>query len=205
MLVRCGLISIFCLVAGCAQIQGPLPERQGASEAISEGQWAGRFSVKVERVIVVETQSSQQDSAQGAFNLESTLQGTSLELSSPLGQTIAMIRSTPALATLTLADGRRFEAANAQDLLEKQLGWRLPIDRLPRALAALRADDIPGESKAKTIAGALGPDWTAQLTELEAQRSRLVLTWDGLSRNVSKLVLTLIIERPVGVSTNLRR
>jgi outer membrane biogenesis lipoprotein LolB len=204
-LVRCGLICIFFLVAGCAQTHGTLPERQGASENISEGQWAGRFSVKVERVTLVETQSSQQDSAQGAFNLESTLQGTSLELNSPLGQTIAMIRSTPLLATLTLADGRRFEATTAQDLLEKQLGWRLPIDRLPRALAALRSDAIPGDSKAKTIAGALGRDWTAQLTELEEQRSRLVLTWEGLSRNVSKLVLTLIIERPVGVSTNLRR
>jgi outer membrane biogenesis lipoprotein LolB len=155
--------------------------------------------------MVAETQSSQRDSAQCGFNLQSTLQGASLELNSPLGQTIALVRSTPTLATLRLADGKQFEAANPQDLLERQLGWRLPIDRLPRALSALNSGTILPENRPKAIAEALGEDWHAQLTVLEGDRTRLVLTWQGLSRNVTKLVLTLIIEGQLGVSANLRR
>jgi outer membrane biogenesis lipoprotein LolB len=196
---------VFVLLGGCANTHGPSSPEQAASEAVILGQWGGRFAVKVDRVTLAETQSSQQDSAQGSFSLESMATGTILELTSPLGQTLAIIASMPTLATLTLADGKRFEAANAQDLLEKQLGWRLPIDRLPKALVVLSASAIPAESKAKAIADALGRDWAAQLSELDGGRARLVLTWDGLSRNVSKLALTLIIEHQVGVSTNLRR
>jgi outer membrane biogenesis lipoprotein LolB len=192
-------------LAGCTQTRLPSAPLETASETAALGQWAGRFAVKVDRVTVAETQSTQQDSAQGGFSLESTPEGTTLELNSPLGQTIAVVRSKPGLATLTLADGKQYEAANSQDLLESQLGWRLPIDRLPRALAALNSETIPSSNKSQVIAESLGRDWNAQLTSLEGDRSRLVLTWQGLSRNVSKLVLTLIIERQVGVSTNLRR
>ncbi len=203
--VFCLIFSYGLLLAGCTQTRLPSPAHEAASEDASFGQWAGRFAVKVDRVTLAETQSTQQDSAQGGFNLQSTPQGTTLELSSPLGQTIAVVRSTPGLATLSLGDGKQYEAANSQDLLERQLGWRLPIDRLPRALAALNSDAIPAESKSQVIAESLGRDWKAQLTSLEAGRNRLVLTWQGLSRNVSKLVLTLIIEHQLGVSTNLRR
>jgi outer membrane lipoprotein LolB len=169
------------------------------------GQWAGRFALKVERITIAETQSSQQDSAQGGFALQSAEQGITLELNSPLGQTLAVIRSTPSSASLTLADGKSYQAANAQDLLEGQLGWRLPIDRLPRALAILNSEQIALEARATKIAEALGSDWSAQLVELAGGRRRLGLTWQGVSRNVTKLVLTLIIDPELGVSTNLRR
>ncbi len=193
------------LLAGCAQTRLPTTPLESPSDVASHGQWAGRFAVKVDRVTVAETQSTQQDSAQGGFNLQSTPQGTTLELNTPLGQTIAVVRSSPGLATLSLADGKQYEATNSQDLLEGQLGWRLPIDRLPRALAALNSDTNLAANKSQVIAESLGRDWTAQLTTLEGDRSRLVLTWQGLSRNVTKLVLTLIIDPQVGVSTNLRR
>jgi outer membrane biogenesis lipoprotein LolB len=193
------------LLVGCTQTRLPSAPLETTSGAVALGQWAGRFAVKVDKVTVAETQSTQQDSAQGGFSLQSTSEGTTLELNSPLGQTIAVVRSKPGNATLSLADGKQYEAANPQDLLENQLGWRLPIDRLPRALAALNSDAIPSSNKAEVIAESLGRDWNAQLTSLEGDRSRLVLTWQGLSRNVSKLVLTLIIEPQVGVSTNLRR
>lgn len=203
--VFCLFFSASLLLAGCTQSRLPSPAHETAFEEASFGQWAGRFAVKVERETVAETQSTQQDSAQGGFNLQSTPQGTTLELNSPLGQTIAIVRSTPGLSTLSLADGKQYEATSSQDLLERQLGWRLPIDRLPRALATLNSPAIPAVNKSQAIAESLGRDWNAQLTTLEGDRSRLVLTWQGLSRNVSKLVLTLIIEHQVGVSTNLRR
>jgi outer membrane biogenesis lipoprotein LolB len=193
------------LLGGCAQM-GALPSSvPPVEERAPLGLWEGRFAVRIERTTLAETQSSQQDSAQGGFSLQSTPEATSLELNSPLGQTIAVIRSTLSLATLTLADGKKYEAATAQDLLERQLGWRLPIDRLPRALNVLSVENIPAAGKSQAIEKVLGLDWSATLAELEGDRTRVVLTWQGLSRNVTKLVLTLIIERQVGVSTNLRR
>jgi outer membrane biogenesis lipoprotein LolB len=204
------------LLSGCTQT-GPLRRGEGGpdaglgkgSSALKPmnviGSWSGRFSVKVDRIADQETRSSLQDSAQGQFSLTSEAEQMTLELSSPLGQIIAVIRSTPKIASLTLSDGKRHEAESAQSLLESQLGWRIPIDRLPLALQALDADFQPVETKALEVAGALGPDWSAQLSELDSDRTRLNLTWSGLSRNVTKLALTLIIDPRVGVSTNLRR
>jgi outer membrane biogenesis lipoprotein LolB len=197
------ILAAIVFLSGCAQTR--MPSAVQTADLMTEGEWSGRFALKVERLVIVETQTSQQDSAQGGFSLQSSSEGASLELTSPLGQTIAIVRSTPTLATLTLADGKQFEAANAQDLLERQLGWRLPIDRLPRAFAALKSDTIASSDKAQAVSLALGRDWATQITELEGARTRLVLTWQGLSTTVSKLVLTLIIDAQLGVSTNLRR
>ncbi len=196
------------LLAGCAVSSPPVPQAVGADQSapaqVLDGVWGGRFSLRVHRVPNGETGDGHQDSAQGGFSLMSAGNDITLDLNSPLGQTIAVVRSTPAQASLSLSDGRQMQAGSVQDLLEGQLGWRLPVDRLPLALSAL-SREASVEVRAQQIAKALGADWTAQLVELGEARYRLVLQWDGLSHSVSKLVLTLIIDPQVGVSTNLRR
>lgn len=193
---------------GCAQTRLPpvdAPGSIGAGNVVPIGQWSGRFAIKVDRNPVADSLPGLQESAQGGFSLQSQPREMNLELSTPLGQTIALIRVSPGQATLTLADGKTHQAASAQELLESQLGWRIPIERLPRALAALQAQEIPPSDRNRAIAAALGPDWTAQLAELGEGRNRLQLNWDGVSRVVSKLALTMIIDAQVGLSTNLRR
>ncbi len=51
-------------------------------------------------------------------------------LSSPLGQGVARILSTPAGATIENAQGERRSAPDAESLTAELLGWRLPLNHL---------------------------------------------------------------------------
>lgn len=62
-------------------------------------------------------------------------------VSSPLGQILARLDSTPAGAQLQAADGRRLHAASAQDLLPQVLGIDAPVDRLAQWVQATPAAD----------------------------------------------------------------
>ncbi len=120
-------------IAGCAVAPpapvAPPPAAQ-APDVVRE--WAGRFSV----VSQASVPGADQDTGAGRFVLTSrpgsagrTLE---LELVSPFGQTIAAGRRAPdGTSTLTLSDGRRLDAPSLDALLERALGWPLPVERLP--------------------------------------------------------------------------
>lgn len=55
---------------------------------------------------------------------------------SPLGQIVARLDSTPAGAELLLADGTRYRAENAANLLPSLLGVDLPLAQLPQWIQA---------------------------------------------------------------------
>jgi outer membrane lipoprotein LolB len=202
-------MAMLLMTAGCASIPGRSDEGMGgpsaASAQVEEGQWQGRFALKVERLVSTQSSDIQQDSVQGSFVLARALTQTVLDLSTPLGQTLLRVSVTPGKAIVTFADGKSVESRSAQDLLEGQLGWRIPIDRLPRALSVLKRSDADVAGKERQMADALGADWRASYQELDAERARLVLTWEGAAQKINKLVLTLIIDPSVGVSANLRR
>lgn len=62
-------------------------------------------------------------------------------VSSPLGQILARLQSSPAGAQLLAADGRRAHAARAQDLLPQLLGIDPPLERLAQWVQATPAAD----------------------------------------------------------------
>lgn len=53
-----------------------------------------------------------------------------LRLSSPLGQGVAMVEGRAGEVRIALPDGTRDRAADAETLLRRHLGWRLPVDGL---------------------------------------------------------------------------
>jgi outer membrane biogenesis lipoprotein LolB len=120
------------LAAGCA-ITPAAPEPQVASRAPElPREWAGRFSVRLQSG----DPTGRQDAADGRFTLsEQPAPGgrrLELALSSPFGQTMANASRQPdGSATLTLADGRSLSASSLDALLERALGWPLPVERLP--------------------------------------------------------------------------
>ncbi len=65
----CLASSVFAFLAACAQAPVVQPLPSAVPEAFVVGQWGGRFAVKVDRVSVAETQSTQQDSG-GLFILQ---------------------------------------------------------------------------------------------------------------------------------------
>ncbi len=125
-------LALVVALAGCAATPSAPTPVQGVPAPDAVREWAGRFVV-VSRASVP---GANQDTGAGRFALTSRPvaggRALELELTSPFGQTIASGRSAPGGAsTLTLADGRRIEAPSLDAVLERALGWPLPIARLP--------------------------------------------------------------------------
>jgi len=85
----------------------------------------------------------------------------------PLGQGLARIEGDAAGARMTLADGRRSEAASAGELAESLFGVEAPFARLPRwvtarpdAGARVRELDVLGRLRSVVDQG-----WTIEYTE----------------------------------------
>jgi hypothetical protein len=120
-------------LGGCAiapPVPEPGPSAPAAPQAVRE--WAGRFSV----VSQPSVPGANQDAGAGRFVLVSRPapggRTLDLDLASPFGQTLATGRRAPdGASTMTLADGRTIEAPSLDALLERALGWPLPIERLP--------------------------------------------------------------------------
>ncbi len=75
-------------------------------------------------------------SASGRFVVARDAAGLTMELSSPLGQTVAQASQAPGRpAELKLQDGRVLRAATLDDVFERAIGIRVPAGRLPDWLA----------------------------------------------------------------------
>ena len=76
-----------------------------------------------------------------------------LELSTPLGVTLASARVDAQGASLVTADGKRYSARSGEDLTEQLFGWRIPVQRLPawfngkpaRITETLSRQDMPDQ------------------------------------------------------------
>jgi len=64
-----------------------------------------------------------------------------IRLSGPLGRGAARLTGRPGAVTLEVANQGRFEAANPEDLLQAQLGWKLPVSHLVWWVRGLPAPD----------------------------------------------------------------
>jgi outer membrane lipoprotein LolB len=116
---------------GCAVTPPAPPAPQPLASIESVREWAGRFSV----VIDADVPGGNQDTVAGRFALvargEAGARALDLELVSPFGQTVATGRREPdGRSALTLSDGRTVRAPSLDALLERALGWPLPIERL---------------------------------------------------------------------------
>ncbi|MBS0357387.1 MAG: outer membrane lipoprotein LolB [Proteobacteria bacterium] len=87
--------------------------------------------------------------------------------SGPLGQGVARIRSDPGGARMTLADGRRVEAASAAELAERLFDVQAPFAQLPRWVTAR----LPGGAEVRELDAAGRPlrvidqGWTVEYLE----------------------------------------
>lgn len=147
------------LAAGCAIASAVAlnacstarPATTGAGPDGAFGEWSGRFSITLVAPDGADTeQQSNEDRAQGRFELSRQPGRLNLALFSPFGQTMATASAVPGRATLTTAKGQVFEAQNSTRLVEQALGWRLPVDALPGWLAGER---LAADNKAVTLDG----------------------------------------------------
>ena len=117
------------ITAGCSTVPDPAPE--------VSGEWKGRFSMTVVGPDGKDTEDSNEDRAQGRFELRKQAGKLDLRILSPFGQTMAEATATQTVATLKTSEGKTFTAGSANELLLNALGWRIPVESFPNWLTGM--------------------------------------------------------------------
>lgn len=109
-----GWLGLLALLGGCAQT----PVAHTAQELLQRNQWTGRMALQVE--------GQPSRSFIAAFELQGNASTGTLELTGPLGSTLAQLRWTPQQAELDT--GHHTEQADSVDaLLERGTGAAIPV------------------------------------------------------------------------------
>ena len=174
-------------LAGCATPSAP------PGPAAGEGPpnlWTGRFAATVTEA----GDGAREERSSGRFSLRVEGPSTELELSSPLGQTIAQVRLDDGRATLLAADGKSWQAPSAEALTEQVFGWRVPLANLPDWLEGRIAE--PTERDGSRVVAGLDHGWSVRIDASEAGRPRrLALDWPaGGGAGERRLSLRLVVD-----------
>ncbi len=114
-------------LAGCASVKPQGPSTSNAATSVTaqtSRSYQGRFAVQYN------DQNGQQRNAYGNFSWQETGDTVTLELRNPLGQTLAVVTSSPASATLELPNRQPLTADNVSTLMHNALGFALPVEGL---------------------------------------------------------------------------
>ena len=114
-------------LAGCASVKPQGPSTSNAATSVTaqtSRAYQGRFAVQYN------DQNGQQRNAYGNFSWQETGDTVTLELRNPLGQTLAIVTSSPAAATLELPNRQPLTADNVSTLMQNALGFALPVEGL---------------------------------------------------------------------------
>ncbi|KMZ12338.1 Outer membrane lipoprotein LolB precursor [Candidatus Burkholderia humilis] len=129
--VRRGALSIAAIAAivlsGCAVQRQPTPNTTNASNSLAtqtSRAYHGRFAV------TYNDQQGTQRNAYGNFDWQETGDTVTLQLRNPLGSTMAIVTSSPSLATLELPNRQPVNAENVSELMQNTLGFALPVEGL---------------------------------------------------------------------------
>jgi outer membrane lipoprotein LolB len=114
------------VLAGCATPQRPpaATHVQGALATAANHAYTGRFSVQYS------DQLGNARNVYGNFDWQEDGDDVSLELRSPLGQTLAVVKSSPREASLELPNRQPQYATDVGELMQNTLGFALPLNGL---------------------------------------------------------------------------
>lgn len=132
------------LLSGCTTV---LPEKNSPDEnALPVRPCSDTFSI-TGRVSVQYTHSlhDRSESLHGKFAWAKNGGHTRIDLASPLGQTLAVMTTSPGQAILAASGKPPVAAANADELFLQQMGWPLPVSGLAHWLqgCAVQPDGTP--------------------------------------------------------------
>lgn len=134
----CAALFFLAVLVSCAQ----LPQRS-ADDAV-EFELVGRIGMRY-----------RDEAASGQLEWRHSAARDELLITSPLGQGIAQILRERESVTLTTADGRSFQAADAEALTERALGFRLPLNGLADWVRGQPSRRVPIAEQKRDSAGRL--------------------------------------------------
>ena len=145
-------------LAGCASVKPQGPSTSNAATSVTaqtSRAYQGRFAIQYN------DQNGQQRNAYGNFTWQETGDTVTLQLRNPLGQTLAIVTSSPASATLELPNRQPLTADNVSTLMQNALGFALPVEGLRYWLQPSPAPT----SRAKTEKDPEQPSRLKQITQ----------------------------------------
>src|SRR3546814_673890 len=161
----CAVVASF-LLAACAA-----PQKIGGNASEAAFERAGRFAVTVNYF------GGKHEAVQGGFAWHDTGNALTLDLTNPLGNTLARVSVLPGLATLTRSNGEREQAAHPDALVEQVLGSPMPVAGLRDWLQG-RVDDAGVSGLQKNDQGQIDSfsqgGWRVQLSRYDAQGPALL-------------------------------
>lgn len=114
------------VLSGCAT-KPNVPNTSNAATSLTtqtSRAYHGRFAVQYN------DQNGQPRNAYGNFDWQETGDTVTLQLRNPLGQTLAIVTSSPSSATLELPNRQPLNADNVSALMQGTLGFALPVEGL---------------------------------------------------------------------------
>ena len=169
-------------LAGCAVTPTHGPSTSNATPELSTQTmhaYRGRFSVRYL------DQNGQSRNAYGNFDWEQQCDTVTLQLLNPFGQTLAIVTSSSGSATLEVPNRQPVTADNVSDLMQRTLGFALPIDGLRYWLESSPAPS----SHAKTV---VDPNQSSRMKEIDQEGWTIdyVAYADAPATGVKRLDLT---------------
>ncbi|VVD70436.1 outer membrane lipoprotein LolB [Pandoraea terrigena] len=123
--VRAAALALACtaggLVAGCASLAPPAPVTSAVGASVEH--YRGRFSVRYE-------QNGETRNTYGNFDWQQNGDDATVQLLNPLGQTQAIVRENPRLASLELPGKAPLSGPRLEDVMHDALGFALPVGGL---------------------------------------------------------------------------
>lgn len=135
-----GILLCPLLLIGCATVTAPPSTTDPAAVQKAEPR-SYHENVRIGGRLSISYQEYGRDEViHGSFNWAQNADRTIITLFSPLGQTVAIIEITPAIAILTQAGQIPRTAGNVDALVTDALGWPLPISGLRHWLQGFALD-----------------------------------------------------------------
>lgn len=155
-------------LAACSSGTLRQPDQDSRANAQSAVHRTGKFAL----LVFDKTQDKNTDSVQGNFVWNGIGDHVVLDLSSPLGQTLARVEALPQYAALTRDSGEVYEAPDADALVAQVIGQEIPVSGLrywikgqniPNQAIAEERRDSAGRLSAFKQAG-----WDVTLSDYDA-------------------------------------
>lgn len=142
------ILSLMLLVSGCSTTKLTSP---ATTTTVPKATWANReaklssihrwhISGKIAMQTSRDSGSASVDWSQGQNQYNISLQG-------PLGAGAMKLRGQPGRVTLQTSDGKSYQAASAEQLLAKQMGFHLPVSNMNYWIRGLPVPDVAANTR----------------------------------------------------------
>jgi outer membrane lipoprotein LolB len=183
------------VLTGCASVKPREPSTSNATTSVTaqtSRSYHGRFAVQYN------DQNGTQRNAYGNFDWQEAGDTVTLQLRNPLGQTLAIVTSSPASASLELPNRQPLTADNVSTLMQNALGFDLPVEGLrywlqPSAAPSSRAKTVQDPQDPSHLKEIVQDGWTIDyLAYADAPATGLKRV--NLSREQPPLDIKLVLD-----------